>query len=336
VSKTVVLPIDAAAPDAGVIDRAAAVLRGGGLVAFPTETVYGLGANALDPVAVGRIFAAKGRPATNPVIVHVADAAQVPAVAASWPDTAARLAERFWPGPLTLVLPRRPEVPDAVTAAGPTVAVRVPAHPVARTLIRAAAVPVAAPSANRSTQVSPTRAEHVLAGLDGRIDLLLDAGPTPGGLESTVLDLTASPPRLLRPGLVSPSEIEEILGPILRPGEGRRDEAEILRSPGLLPRHYAPRAVLECVTGDGRDRAEELCRQGLRVGWLTWQEGGDDPPGLTRVVMPPAPRPYAAQLYAVLHALDAAGVERIVAALPPDTEDWLAVRDRLRRAAVRP
>jgi L-threonylcarbamoyladenylate synthase len=335
--KTLVIPINPAAPQAGVIDRAAAVLRGGGLVAFPTETVYGLGANALDPDAVGRIFAAKGRPATNPVIVHVADAAGATTVAASWPDAAARLAERFWPGPLTLVLPRRPEVPDAVTAAGPTVAVRVPAHPVARALIRTAAVPVAAPSANRSTRVSPTRAEHVLAGLEGRIDLILDGGPTPGGLESTVLDLaTPPPPRLLRPGLVSPSEIEEVVGPILRPGEVRGDESEPLRSPGMLPRHYAPRAVLECPAGDGLERVEELCRQGLRVGWLTWREDIDDRAGLTRVVMPRAPQRYAAQLYAVLHALDAAGVERIVAELPPETEEWLAVRDRLRRAAVRP
>ena len=334
--KTLVLPIDPAAPQAGVIDQAATVLRGGGLVAFPTETVYGLGANALDPAAVGCIFAAKGRPATNPVIVHVADAAGAPAVAACWPDAAARLAERFWPGPLTLVLPRRPEVPDVVTAAGPTVAVRVPAHPVARALIRAAAVPVAAPSANRSTRLSPTRAEHVLAGLDGRIDLVLDGGPTPGGLESTVLDLATTPPRLLRPGLVSPSEIEEVVGAILRPGEVRVGESEPLRSPGMLPRHYAPRAVLECPTGGAQERAEELCRQGLRVGWLTWREEGDDRPGLTRVVMPRTPQRYAAQLYAVLHALDAAGVDRIVAEMPPEAEEWQAVRDRLRRAAVRP
>src|SRR5437660_12869477 len=173
------------------IAEAAAVLRRGGLVAFPTETVYGLGGNALDPAAVARIFAAKGRPATNPVIVHVADAAGVPLVAAAWPDPAARLAARFWPGPLTLVLPRRPEVPDVVTAAGPTVAVRVPAHPVARALLRAAGVPVAAPSANRSSELSPTTAEHVLRGLGGRIDLILDAGPCPGGIESTVLDLTS-------------------------------------------------------------------------------------------------------------------------------------------------
>ncbi len=189
----------------------------GGLVAFPTETVYGLGADALQPAAVERIFAAKGRPPNNPLIVHVADRAEALTVAATWPETAARLAERFWPGPLTLVLPRRPELPDVVTAGGPTVAIRVPAHPLALALIRAAGIPVAAPSANRSSQVSPTRPEHVLSGLDGRIDLLLAAGPVSGGIESTVLDLTNDPPRLLRPGLVAPAEIEAIIGPITRP-----------------------------------------------------------------------------------------------------------------------
>src|SRR5438270_2167933 len=181
---TEVLPVSAEAPAADVIARAARVLRAGGLVAFPTETVYGLGANALDAVAVARIFAAKGRPANNPLIVHVAAIDAARDLTAAWPESAARLAERFWPGPLTLVLPRAGRVPDIVTASGPTVAVRVPAHPVALALLRAAALPIAAPSANRSTSLSPTTAEHVRRGLDGRIDLLLDAGPTAGGLES--------------------------------------------------------------------------------------------------------------------------------------------------------
>ena len=192
------------------------MLRGGGLAAFPTETVYGLGANALDAAAVARIFAAKGRPANNPLIVHLADAAQVREIAADWPESASRLAERFWPGPLTLVLPRRDIVPDIVTARGPTVAVRVPAHPVAQALLRAAALPLAAPSANRSTELSPTRAEHVLRGLEGRIDLLLDGGPTAGGIESTVLDVTIMPPRLLRPGLIGVAQLEAVIGPLMR------------------------------------------------------------------------------------------------------------------------
>src|SRR5579864_4916197 len=192
-----VLTVDPQAPDAAAIAEAAALLRAGGLVAFPTETVYGLAANALSADAVSRIFAAKGRPAGNPVIVHVADAAGARALVDDWPAAAERLAERFWPGPLTLVLPRSRQVPDLVTAGGSTVGVRVPAHPVALALLHACGLPLAAPSANRSTRLSPTRAAHVLGDLGDRIDLLLDGGATPGGLESTVLDLTAAPPRLL-------------------------------------------------------------------------------------------------------------------------------------------
>jgi L-threonylcarbamoyladenylate synthase len=333
--QTVVVPINPTEPEADVIARAAAVLRGGGLVAFPTETVYGLGANALDPAAVARIFAAKGRPATNPLIVHVAEAEEAQRVAAAWPEAAARLAERFWPGPLTLVLPKRGTVPGAVTAGGPTVAVRVPAHPVARALIRAAGVPVAAPSANRSTRLSPTRTEHVLAGLDGRIELVLDGGPTAGGLESTVLDMTGTPPRLLRPGLVTPGEIEAVIGGVARPASAAAATGEPLPSPGMLRRHYAPRAVLECVEDDGRARVEELQRQGVRVGWLTFAAvPAALPAGGRTVVMPGDPGACAAELYAVLHALDAAGMERVVVELPPDREEWLAVRDRLRRASA--
>ncbi len=329
---TEVLPIDAEQPDPGAIARAAAVLRAGGLVAFPTETVYGLGANALDATAVGRIFAAKGRPAHNPLIVHVAAVGDAGRVAASWPESAARLAARFWPGPLTLVLPKRPEVPATVTAGGPTVAVRVPAHPIALALIRAAGAPVAAPSANRSGYISPTRADHVLRGLDGRIDMVLDVGPVPGGIESTVLDLTSEPPRLLRPGLVSPAEIEAILGPVARSAPAAAPAESPLPSPGMLSRHYAPRAPLELADGDGRASVEELRRAGLRVGWLAF--GGADLAGVTVVAMPADPDGYAARLYAALHALDGAGVDRIIVARPPESDEWLAVRDRLRRAAA--
>jgi L-threonylcarbamoyladenylate synthase len=329
--QTRVLRIDAKAPQGQGIDEAAAVLRGGGLVAFPTETVYGLGANALDATAVKRIFTVKGRPPNNPLIVHLAGTSEVGTVVAAWPETAARLAQEFWPGPLTLVLPKAPGVPDVVAAAGPTVAVRVPAHPVALALVRAAGVPVAAPSANRSTQLSPTRAEHVLRGLDGRIDMVLDAGPTTGGLESTVLNLTTIPPRLLRPGLIDVRALEAVLGPVsvaaTPPSEGA------LPSPGMLPRHYAPQTPLEC-TDEGFARVEELCRSGLRVGWLTFLPlQGLSLPGLVPMVLPAEPAGYAAQLYAVLHALDDAGVDRIVVALPPDMEEWRAVRDRLRRAS---
>jgi L-threonylcarbamoyladenylate synthase len=335
--KTVVIPVDPAAPSADAIAEAARVLRRGGLVAFPTETVYGLGANALDAAAVARIFAAKGRPANNPLIVHVANAAQVPQIAADWPELAARLAERFWPGPLTLVLPKRDTVPDVVTAKGPTVAVRVPAHPVAQALLRAAALPIAAPSANRSTELSPTRAEHVLRGLDGRIEMLLDGGPTSGGIESTVLDLTATPPRLLRPGPIGIAELETEIGPLSHDRSlmvAAQNDPRPLRSPGMLPRHYAPRTPLECVeAGREAERLASLVSEKGRIGWVTFADSGTAPSGVLMHVMLSDPADYAAQLYAVLHELDAAGLDRIVVTLPPDTDDWLAVRDRLRRAA---
>ncbi len=323
-------PVLSADPDA--IAAAADVLRRGGLVAFPTETVYGLGANALDPAAVGRIFAAKDRPPTNPVIVHVADVTELGALTQSRSPVAAKLAERFWPGPLTLVLPKTAAVPDVVTAGGPTVAVRVPAHPVALALLRAAGVPLAAPSANRSTELSPTTADHVLRGLGGRVDLILDGGPTAAGIESTVLDLTADPPRLLRPGLVTPAMIEAVIGPIQRRTLAVADATAPLPSPGMMAKHYAPRAPLELAAGDGRPRVEALAGSGQRVGWLTWP-GAGDVAGAVRVEMPVQPMGYAARLYAVLHDLDAAGVDRIVVAELPAGDDWLAVRDRLGRAA---
>jgi L-threonylcarbamoyladenylate synthase len=328
---TAVLAVDPHAPAANLIARAADVLRGGGLVAFPTETVYGLGANALDGAAVASIFTAKGRPANNPLIVHVGEPLDVAAVASAWPEVAARLAARFWPGPLTLVLPRNDSLPDVVTGGGPTVALRVPAHSVALALLRTAGLPVAAPSANRSSRLSPTQAEHVLRDLDGRIDLVLDGGPCPGGIESTVLDVTVSPPRLLRPGLITQAELEAVTGPILAgkaPGRGKA-----LPSPGMLPRHYAPRTPLECVEGDGRRRVEELCREGRRVGWVTTSRLAEGPPGCALCVLPDHPSGFAAELYAVLHELDRAGLDLIVVDLPPCTAEWLAVRDRLRRAS---
>lgn len=329
---TQVLKVDALAPDPAVLDQAAAILRRGGLVAFPTETVYGLGANALDPAAVARIFAAKSRPATNPIIVHVQDVAAAQRLTTAWPEAAERLARRFWPGPLTLVLPKKNDVPNIVTAGGPTVAVRAPSHPVALALLQACGLPLAAPSANRSTELSPTRAEHVLQSLDGSIEMLLDAGPASGGLESTVLDLTVVPPRLLRPGLISPEEIETLIGPIARPTAAEPSH-EPLRSPGQQQRHYAPRTPLEIAPDEGRRRVEELLAQGRRVAWLTWPDtvpAADS--ALLRLTLPREPQAYAARLYAALHQLDAAGVDVIVVALPPEDETWLAIRDRLRRA----
>ncbi|MBX9628581.1 MAG: threonylcarbamoyl-AMP synthase [Gemmataceae bacterium] len=323
--QTSVLRIDPAAPEAGAVRRAADLLRAGRLVAFPTETVYGLGANALDPAAVAGIFAAKGRPATNPVIVHVARPWQLGAVAADWPVVADRLANRFWPGPLTIVVPKREGIPDIVTAGGPTVAVRCPNHAVAQALIREAGVAIAAPSANRSTELSPTRAEHVLKGLDGRIDLILDGGPCPGGIESTVVDVTGGAVRLLRPGLVTVPMLEEVVGPLAGGGAAEG----VARSPGRMAKHYSPRTpVVLAADADDADRLHrELLDAGLRVISV-----GDDLI-YNYLSISNDPTEYAADLYAVLHELDDGRYDRIVVEMPPDTPEWAAVRDRLTRAA---
>jgi L-threonylcarbamoyladenylate synthase len=314
-------------PDAAAIADAARILQAGHLVVFPTETVYGLGANALDAQAVAKIFTAKGRPATNPIIVHVADLNGARQLVSAWPDVAQRLAEKFWPGPLTLVLPRQPLVPDVVTAGGPTVAVRVPAHAVALALLQACGLPLAAPSANRSTELSPTRAEHVSGDL---AELVLDGGPTTGGLESTVLDVAASPPRLLRPGLVTRAQLEAVVGPIdVSISSASKEPA---RSPGQMQRHYAPRTPLD-VVADSRKRVEEVTAGNLRVGWLTHRDE-PTPATVLRILLPADSVSYSAQLYSALHELDDAHLDRIIVEAPPANDDWLAVRDRLRRAAV--
>jgi len=303
-------------------------------VAFPTETVYGLGANALDATAVQRVFAAKDRPAINPLIVHTLDRDSARGLSRDWPPTAEALARVFWPGPLTLVLHRREHIPDIVTAGGETVALRVPDHPIARALLTAAQRPIAAPSANRSGAVSPTLADHVLEGLGGLVDLILDGGPCRGGLESTVVDLTTDPPRALRPGLVPQARLREVLGklePAAVPGDivsAGSDAA--LRSPGQLGRHYAPRARLEC-HADGFERVRELLDNGWRVGWITRTARAAGSAQVVRLAADVAG--YSAGLYSALHALDAAGVEYIVVDEPPADEAWAAVRDRLRRAA---
>src|SRR5256714_6423360 len=227
---------------AEAIASAASVLRGGGLVAFPTETVYGLGANALDVNAVARIFAAKGRPAYNPLIVHIPDVVSARELVRDWSTQAERLAAKFWPGPLTLVMRKREIVPDVVTAGVDSVALRVPSHPVALALLCAVRLPLAAPSANRSTELSPTTAQHVARSLGGRIDLILDGGPTDVGIESTVVDLRGDRPVILRPGLIGARELEPLVRELGTPNETHGDAPR--PSPGMLDRHYAPRAPL--------------------------------------------------------------------------------------------
>ncbi len=301
----------------------------GGLVAFPTETVYGLGADGLNPEAVARIYAAKGRPATNPVILHVADAAAAQGLVSSWSAKAQALAERFWPGPLTLVLPASTMVPSIVRAGGPSVALRCPGHPVALALIRAAGRPLAAPSANRSQHLSPTLARHVASSLGDAVDLILDAGPTAAGLESTILDLTGDQPRILRPGPIGPAELAALVGPV-ELWEGAVRAGEVQAAPGMAERHYAPRARLELVApGTGLQEVSGLVAY-VGLGSLPIL------PGHVRgILLPMDADVVAARLYALLHELDDAGFERVFMEHPPEGEAWLAVRDRLWRASAK-
>lgn len=318
--------------------QATALLRGDQVVAFPTETVYGLGANALSEVAVERIYRLKGRPRHNPLIVHVPDQRAAMQLSSAWPAVATRLAERFWPGPLTLVVPRGSAIPALVSAGRPTVALRVPAHPAALRLLRACGLPLAAPSANRSEQVSPTTAEHVRRGLPD-VPLILDGGPCRLGIESTVVDVTTSPPRLLRPGALGLQALREVLPDLATLPAAWAEDGEALASPGMMARHYAPRARLILL------QPSQLGQLGaLPAPWglLSYGEG---PPqsqlGLDGTVLerlPADPEGYAADFYAALHRLDDAGVATIGVVEPPagDEDGWHAIRDRLRRAAAPP
>ncbi len=330
------LTVSPAAPDPALVAEAAHVLRAGGLVAFPTETVYGLGAHALDAAAVQRIFAAKGRPSFNPLIAHVPDVDGARALTTAWPDAAERLARAFWPGPVTLVLPKRAHVPDVLTAGLPAVAVRVPAHPVALALLRAAAVPVAAPSANRFTELSPTTAQHVRKALGDRVDVILDGGAASVGIESTVVDLTGARPTLLRPGTVSAAALAEVLGDLPQPAPlpGRADAPR--PAPGMVERHYAPRATVWLFDASARDAmAARLAREAAatRAGALLLSPWDARPAPALPLPMPDDPAAYAQRLYAALHQLDDAGCAVVLVERPPDTPAWQGVRDRIERAS---
>lgn len=327
-----VIRVDPVAPESGAIARAAALLGQGKLVAFPTETVYGLGANALDPAAVGRIYEAKGRPAYNPLIVHVADAAAARRLVTAWPDSAERLAARWWPGPLTLVLPKSRDVPPEVTAGLGTVAIRVPAHPVALALLRAAGVPVAAPSANRSGEVSPTTAEHVVQSLGDRVPMILDGGPTTVGIESTVVDLTDRIPCLLRPGMVTREDLEAVVGPVSLAAPAERREAP-RASPGMTDRHYAPKARLLLYRGraEGESEASKVKARGETVAALvrTARLSGVS----AQEQLPDEAQGFARELYGALRRLDEPGLAVLLVEAPPSGPEWAAIRDRLERGA---
>ena len=327
-----VISIDSDAPDVSAIHEAAEILRRGGLVAFPTETVYGLGANALDASAVARIFEAKGRPSYNPLIVHVPNDAAARELATEWPEAASRLAHAFWPGPLTIVLPKQSVVPDIVTAGLDSVALRVPAHPVALALLVATRLPLAAPSANRSMALSPTTAQHVARSLGDRVELILDAGPTTVGIESTVVDLRGGQPSILRPGVLGPAEIEPVIGVLASRNEVAGDAAR--PAPGMLDRHYAPRAsvvLFEPADAPTVIAAVEQARaRGRTVGMLVIETRVS---GANILRMPNDAGDYARRLYASLHALDESNCEVIYVERVPAGPEWLGVHDRLERAA---
>ncbi len=341
------IPVDPHAPALDALQEAADCLKSGGLVAFPTETVYGLGGNALDGRAVQRIFEAKGRPATDPLIVHLPAAEALPMVVRSIPAIVFTLAEHFWPGPLTLILPRGEKVPFSVTAGLDTVAVRVPSHPVAQALLRVSGLAIAAPSANRFGGVSPTTAGHVLRDLEGRIDMVLDGGATPIGVESTVLDITSSVPRILRPGGVSREALEAVLGRVALL-ERKTSQEEAQASPGLLDKHYAPHHARLILLEIPQDQAlqeafthlvSQAEQTGARVGALIADE--DLPwletrfPTLARLALGSLSDlgTVARNLYAGMRAMDEAGVDVILVRDFGTAGLGLAIRDRLYRAA---
>lgn len=308
------------------VKQACLALRRGEPVAIPTETVYGLAADALNPAALERIFVAKGRPTSNPLILHVSSAEMAERFVRHFDARARKLAERFWPGPLTLVLEKNDLVPDIVTAGGPTVALRAPQHPVAREIIEGFGGPLAAPSANRSTGISPTTAEAVMDELGDRISLIIDGGACEVGLESTVLDLSVNPPVILRPGHVGREMIEAVLGEKLG-GKRLGADDEVAKSPGQSTRHYSPRTPVRLVEHLANERSVERAVFLLRSLAV--------PAGCAGRRLPETPELYARALYAALRWADAQGASEIIIERPPREEAWSAIEDRLRRAAGR-
>lgn len=333
-----VLPTHTTALLAAAIDQAAALLRAGQVVGVPTETVYGLAANAFDPEAVARIYALKGRPAHNPIIVHVASAEMARACAAEWPDLADALGAAFWPGPLTLVVTKSSRVPDIVTSGGATVGIRWPQHPFMQGVIRACGFPLAAPSANLANRLSPTNAGHVMAQLGSQLPLVVDGGDCNVGIESTVVDVTGPTPVILRPGMITEPAIRSAAAAVRTSGPRFVSDSGTLRSPGLLPRHYSPQARL--VVWKWRDEAE-LARRVAEL-QMTPEEvcilvhtqiplSGRYPQVM---LIPDDAEAFARALYAELHRCDELGARLIVVEELPDTPEWAGIADRVRRASA--
>jgi L-threonylcarbamoyladenylate synthase len=329
---TRIIRVDPKRPQESLIEQAASVIRSGGLVAFPTETVYGLGADAMSEQAVRKIFEAKQRPADNPLIVHISSRQMLSTVADCVSSKAEVLIEKFWPGPLTLVFKRKPEVAPSVSAGLPTVAVRMPKNKIALALIHASATPIAAPSANRSGRPSPTTAEHVARDLEGRIDLILDGGTTDIGIESTVLDLTTDPPVILRPGWVTSEMLAETVGPL----GGAASEKELRRSPGTRHRHYSPRARLVLIEQGATESISNLCAQLLkihRVGFIGHTQIQISDSRFYSITLDNDAGDYARSIYAALRELDEKHADVILVEGISDLGQGAAVMDRLRRAA---
>jgi L-threonylcarbamoyladenylate synthase len=327
------------APVRELIPAAVAVLQAGGLVAFPTETVYGLGADAENPAALDRLYTVKGRPKGHPVIVHVADVSQLSHWACEIPEQAYQLAQAFWPGPLTLILKRNPRVPDAVTGGQDTVGLRVPDHPVALALLQAFGGGIAAPSANRFGRVSPTTAVHVQADLGSDVDLVLDGGECAVGVESTIVAFQNDAPVILRPGMITAEQIESVIRRTAgkTPGGMPSASSTVSRAPGTLASHYAPLTPVHLVASEQRDaQVAAWLSRGEAVGVLALSEAPESLANQPQVVwyqMECDPQRYAQQLYAQLRWLDALQLQRIVVEAPPEAGAWAAVADRLRRAA---
>lgn len=327
--------------DAAVVE-AVRLLREGHVVVLPTETVYGLAANAQNPAAVARIFAIKGRPAQNPVIVHVVGQTMARLCAGHWPEAAIRLATAFWPGPLTLVVERGAAIPEIVTGGGPTVGLRWPSHPFIQAVIRACDFPLAAPSANPSTQLSPTNARHVEKNLGRQVPLIVDGGQSQVGIESTVVDVTGSLPRILRPGMISLESILAVTGPGQRENHGLipdapPGQASIPRSPGQLEKHYAPHARLVVLTWeDDEDLRRQLTQADIvsaHCHFIAHTKIPSRPAAARIAVIPHDAEAYARALYAELHRCDEEGARTIIVEAVPDGAEWKGIADRLRRAA---
>jgi L-threonylcarbamoyladenylate synthase len=330
-----ILPTHTPALFEEAVTRAVNCLRAGEAIVLPTETVYGLAANAFDAAAVAKIFEIKGRPAQNPIIIHVSSIAMAKRCVSEWPSLAEQLASAFWPGPLTLVLPRSAAVPDIVTAGGSTVGVRWPSHPFIQAVINECGFPLAAPSANPASRLSPTTAEHVRATLGSKLKLIVDGGPSQIGIESTVLDLTQSPPQILRPGMIHAESLVAVTGE-LASGPERGHGA--LRSPGQFPKHYAPKAKLAIWKwSDATDllsRIHNARYPGETVHVIAHTRIPLDSALRNVSVIPHDPPAYARAIYAELHRCDEAGAELIVVEAPPESAEWAAITDRLNRACA--